>query len=109
MRLWSNTLSLTLKNLADRCRSQFQSVRAHTKLAGVTAAAFLLSLARRNKGPRILVGTHHKVLTVFMMQVFRDFARITDRRISVGMGDEVDYSGKCQGTCRISHAVPACG
>jgi hypothetical protein len=27
-----------------------------------------------------------------MGHVFRDFARITDRHISVGMGDEVDYS-----------------
>lgn len=39
-----------------------------------------------------MVGTHHKVLTVFMTRIFRDFAQATRRTISVGMADDVDYS-----------------
>lgn len=41
---------------------------------------------------KLLIGTHHKVLTVFLGRVFRAFARITNRSYDRGMGAEVDYA-----------------
>jgi hypothetical protein len=67
-------------------------VRTEPKLAVSAITAFGTSCVRKTKGPKILVGTHHKVLTVFMARVFRAFAQITNRNISVDMADKVDYS-----------------
>lgn len=41
---------------------------------------------------KILVGTHHKVLTVFLGRVFRVFARASCRSWSRGKADELDYA-----------------
>jgi hypothetical protein len=41
--------------------------------------------------PRLLIGTHHKVLTVFLGRVFRAFAMVANRSVSQGRGAEVDY------------------
>lgn len=47
-------------------------------------------LGRRDKGPRICIGTHHKVLTVLLARVFRSFAVITGRSYSYGTGAQLD-------------------
>lgn len=54
----------------------------------------LLKLLKSNKSSptQILIGTHHKVLTVYFIRVFRVFAMATGRTISVGMGEDNDLS-----------------
>ncbi len=42
--------------------------------------------------PKILVGTHHKVLTVYMGRVFRTFASASCRNFSRGRHNRVDYT-----------------
>ena len=50
-------------------------------------------LERSKSSPtQILIGTHHKVLTVYFIRVFRVFAMATGRTISVGMGEDNDLS-----------------
>lgn len=41
---------------------------------------------------KIVIGTHHKVLTVFLGRVFRTFAALTNRSYDRGMGKDLDYS-----------------
>lgn len=59
------------------------------------ARAVPLALAGRMSSParrqKILIGTHHKALTVFMARVFRTFASITNRSWDVG-GRRLDYA-----------------
>lgn len=54
----------------------------------------LVKLLKSNKSSpiQILIGTHHKVLTVYFIRVFRIFAMATGRTISVGMGEDNDLS-----------------
>lgn len=40
----------------------------------------------------VLVGTHHKCLTVFLGQMFKSFSMLTGKSISVGRGASIDYS-----------------
>ncbi len=55
-----------------------------------------LMLARRTYSPpserKIVVATHHKVLTVFLSRVFRSFAALTSRSFDLGPGGKLDYS-----------------
>ncbi|MBN2320638.1 MAG: hypothetical protein JXR49_16280 [Acidobacteria bacterium] len=60
-------------------------------LAVKAMSVFFTSRLRVKKSPKILVGTHHKVLSVFMTRIFSDFANITNRTISIGMAENVDY------------------
>lgn len=59
------------------------------------ANAVPLALAGRMKSSerrqKILIGTHHKALTVFMARVFRTFASITNRSWDLG-GGKLDYA-----------------
>ena len=59
------------------------------------STAGLAMSSRWRPGPRqhkILVGTHHKVLTVYLGRVFRAFAAASNRGVSQGLGEKVDYS-----------------
>lgn len=67
--------------------------RNSPSIAGVSVR--LAIRCRANPIPEvrtILVGTHHKVLTVFLGRVFRIFARITGRTVSQSRGDLLDYN-----------------
>lgn len=66
--------------------------REEPRLAARIIAALINPWGRTTKGPKILVGTHHKVLTTYMTSIFYSFAQITNRTISVGMGNQVDYN-----------------
>ena len=57
--------------------------------ARVALPRYTLSPPDRRK---ILVGTHHKVLTVFLGRVFRVFALLTNRSYDRGMGEALDYT-----------------
>ncbi|KAA5604047.1 sulfotransferase domain-containing protein [Roseospira marina] len=63
------------------------------KLAGRGLGAFVRTHVRVGAGAspdgdtQILVGTHHKVLTVFFNRTFRTFGFLTNRRVSSGTGD----------------------
>jgi hypothetical protein len=48
-------------------------------------------VAGKPNQPKLLIGTHHKVLTVFLGRVFRAFAMVANRSVSQGRGAEVDY------------------
>lgn len=48
-------------------------------------------LASRPRRPQLLVGTYHKVLTVFFLNIFKEFARFTGRTITSGQGHDLDY------------------
>jgi hypothetical protein len=54
-------------------------------------AAFTARVRRVQGGPKVVLATHHKVLTTYLARVFRGFARTTGRRFSFGSGDTVDY------------------
>lgn len=92
MKLEPNAIRSRLDNLADKSRIGLKLVHVQPKLAAKAITAFGASRIRKTKGPKILVGTHHKVLTAYMVRVFRAFAFITNRSISVGMAENVDYS-----------------
>lgn len=70
-----------------------EPVNKDSKLILKAITAYSASCLRKEVGPKILVGTHHKVLTMFMMDVFGSFAEITNRSMCVGNGmrDEIDY------------------
>lgn len=85
-----NTRS-AMRKLACQLRGRLQFTRAEPQLAAKVAAAFVAARMRRSRGPKILVGTHHKVLTMYMIRVFEAFAHITNRSISIGMADNLDY------------------
>lgn len=55
-----------------------------------------LAIARRTLKPppatKIVIATHHKVLTVFLSRVFRSFAAITGRSYDLGPGKKLDLS-----------------
>lgn len=53
---------------------------------------YFISFFRKKPKHSILIGTHHKVLSVYMGNIFRQFAKLTHRSYSVGMAEEVDYS-----------------
>lgn len=63
---------------------------------GLALDALPLALAGRTYAPppplKIIVGTHHKALTVFLSRVFRVFAAITNRSYDVSVGERMDYS-----------------
>lgn len=63
---------------------------------GLAVDALPLALARRTLAQssdlKIIIGTHHKALTVFMSRVFRAFAAITNRSHDVSVGEHMDYS-----------------
>ncbi len=65
--------------------------RSERSITLPTLRALGISTVIRPKSPQILIGTHHKVFTVFMSRVFKSYAKITRRSISVGTGDEIDY------------------
>lgn len=46
----------------------------------------------KTQSPKILIGTHHKILTVFFGRVFKIFSIITNRTISRGRGNSIDYN-----------------
>lgn len=73
-------------------KNGLEVIRTEPQLIPVIVAAFVASRLHTSKSPTILVGTHHKVLTVFMRNVFNGFAKITNRSISFGSGDTLDYS-----------------
>ena len=56
--------------------------------AFVPAATRLIR--RRADEPQVLVGTHHKVLTVYLGKVFRLYGAVTGRVISTGRGPATD-------------------
>lgn len=45
----------------------------------------------RHKAYRTIVGTHHKVLTVYMLKIFRLYALVTGQRFAMGMDQSLDY------------------
>jgi len=63
---------------------------------GLALTAVPLMIARRSYSPapdtKMLVATHHKVLTVFLSRVFRSFAALTARSFDLGPGGKLDYS-----------------
>lgn len=63
---------------------------------GLGLKAGAIALSRHTLSPpdktKMLIGTHHKVLTVFLGRVFRVFGRLTNRSATSGMGDALDYS-----------------
>ena len=67
--------------------------RSQPRLVLRIAVLFLSQVFKASPSlPKILVGTHHKVLTVYMRRVFSVFAFASRRTISVGSADEVDYA-----------------
>lgn len=58
--------------------------------AGPAAIGHLAGRARRR--PSMLVGTHHKVLTVYLSKTFLLFGGVTGRRVSIGRGPDTDAS-----------------
>lgn len=61
----------------------------------LTAAAPAALRRRSRRGasfPALLVGTHHKVLTVYFSKVFLLFGGVTGRSVSIGRGDNTDAS-----------------
>lgn len=61
------------------------------KLGFSSINAYFASLLGRRGYKKILVGTHHKVLTVYLGRVFRAFSMLTNRSISRGESFELDY------------------
>jgi len=49
------------------------------------------SRLKRETHSKILVGTHHKVLTVFLGRVFRVFGAVSGRSVVRGRGRDLDY------------------
>jgi hypothetical protein len=92
MKLEPNAIRSRVNKLASKSRTGLEIVGAEPKLAINAIAAFGASYLRTTKSPKILVGTHHKVLTAYMSRVFRAFARFTKRSISIGMAEDVDYT-----------------
>ncbi len=62
-------------------------------LLGSFLKRYLAATKAPPPGPRvkIVVGTHHKALTVYLHNVFRSFSRLTRRSFSHGTGEELDY------------------
>lgn len=85
-------INLSMKDLFDRLKHGLVIAFTKPQLAARIIGALIASRGRTAKGPKILVGTHHKVLTGYMWRVFSTFALITNRSISIGRGDEVDYN-----------------
>lgn len=59
---------------------------------GAVPMALVSRTVARPSDLKILVGTHHKALTVFLGRVFRVFAGITNRSHDVSVGEHLDYS-----------------
>jgi hypothetical protein len=74
--LWSGHIAMNMPDLL-------------VDIAGTMVASYC-TVARDR--PQILVGTHHKVLTVFFGRVFRIFAGSSRRSWSRGKLDELDYA-----------------
>jgi len=87
-----NDIRDSFRDLLYRFRIGMEILCLEPKLAVRAILVLGASYIRFTKSPKILVGTHHKVLTVFMIRIFKTFAKITNRSISVGTGDNVDYS-----------------
>jgi hypothetical protein len=63
------------------------------KLAGHALGAVLQSRAdKTNHEVQILIGTHHKVLTVFFHRTFRTFGFLTNRSVSRGTGSALNLT-----------------
>lgn len=78
--------------LNAKFQNKLEFMQSDPKLAIKTLSAKCEASLRKKKTPKILVGTHHKVLTVYMSRVFKKFAQITNRTISTGMGENVNYN-----------------
>lgn len=79
-----------LSNLTKILRGAFTcSVKAPSMSARILRLSAELALQKQTT--KILVGTHHKVLTVFMGRVFRAYSLLSRRSFSMGMGDTLDY------------------
>ena len=81
-----------MNNIVNVTKRGFKVLRAKPMFAVNAVMVAAASRVSRSTAPKILVGTHHKVLTVYMTRVFRAFAFITNRSVSIGMGDDLDYS-----------------
>lgn len=67
-----------------------RAVRAEPSLLTAAGPAAVGHLGRRTRRPSMLVGTHHKVLTVYLSKVCRLFGAVTGRTVSIGRGDDTD-------------------
>lgn len=88
----TNDILLSIKYHVRRFQHGLRVALEEPRLAAKIISILIAPWRCTVKGPKILVGTHHKVLTTYMTNIFYSFAQITNRTISVGMGDKVDYS-----------------
>lgn len=63
-----------------------------TLIRAALPAALFRGTRRSEARPRMLVGTHHKVLTVYLSKVFLLYGGITGRSVSIGRGATADPS-----------------
>lgn len=68
-----------------------EPLRHNMRFIPVVFSAYFASCLCKTKRPKIVIGTHHKVMTMFMISVFREFAYITNRSILIGSGSDLDY------------------
>lgn len=80
------------KEIRDRLFWSGHIIRNAPSLVPAIVSAALAARIASGRDPAIIcIGTHHKVLTVFLSRVFRSFAAITGRQYSIGTGAEIDY------------------
>ncbi len=67
-----------------------RAIRAQPALVTVIAPAATRRLRRPGAEPTLLIGTHHKVLTVYLNKVFSLYGAVTGRSVSTGRGPTTD-------------------
>jgi hypothetical protein len=56
------------------------------------AANISARVTNRANTTKICIGTHHKILTVFLSRVFRSFAALSGRKYTLGQGNNLNYN-----------------